>query len=184
MKRAIVDVDGTLWDLHARIGPVLNKLYGVPLGYPDKWEYYKNLAVREDYCTDKQFFAVVNETHQQQGAQPEFAVPFEGAGKLIYALSKKHEIIIASHRQSNSVYWLVEWLNYWVAPVWSGVYAGHNKTFMIGEGDLVIDDNPSTIEYALSQRAISWALLWPWNKDTDGHKFTSLGEMVECVNDE
>lgn len=156
-KRAILDVDGILWALTAPPGPVavaLHKKYRVPLVEPTHWNFH------QDFCTDEQFMALVNEAHAMQIAFP----PFEGAKQLMEVLDQKgYEVVIASHRIKQTAHTLQKWLNKYELQPYSGVYCGSSKHFLIGVNDLVIDDSPATIEFAQKGGAQVLSLKYAYN---------------------
>ena len=171
MRKCILDVDGTLWDFHSVLIPILAERYDFPADIrPAEWEWYL------EYMTDEQFYEGVAAAHEYQMTSE----PFEGADELFDALyEKNYEVIVASHRERYFAADLASWLVLKVSDKWSGLYAGPSKNFLISEGDLVIDDSPITIEYALSIGAESWALKWPWNEHTNALKFKNLRSMAK-----
>jgi hypothetical protein len=120
----------------------------------------------------------VERTHRQQYKTE----PFEGATELLEALAGAgYQIIIASHRQAGNGIRLARWLDKYLPNIWSGMYSGPDKIFLIDKGDLVIDDSPHTIDEALKIGAEVWTLRWPWNRETKARKFLSLKTMSKAV---
>ena len=76
---------------------------------------------------------------------------------------------------------MAAWITIKVTDKFAGIYAGPDKTFLITEGSLVIDDNPKTIEHAIGAGATSWTLMWPWNMATNARKFKNLGVMARMA---
>lgn len=172
MKRAIVDVDGTLWDLHKPLHLVLHTLYpDLPKEPVREWDWYK------EHITDSQFYAVVNIIHRLQIADN--AEPFVGAEQLFNRLhANKYEIFVASHRKYDTGHLLARWLVRNRLTPFSAVYTGNDKTEFIREGDLVIDDAPKTIEYSLNIGAEVWYIAWPWNEGLGGNRRETLWEII------
>lgn len=171
--RCIVDVDGTLWDLHPLLIPMLNDQYGTSFDMHNRtWNFY------EDQITDEQFYRVVDLAHLRQFERS----AFEGAIELFAVLAKaKLEVIVASHRNADTLPRLVYWLDREDLVPFSGVYAGYDKKFLMAPGDLVIDDNPCTIQYAIATGCKVLSLRWPWNTETAAVLFDNLHEMVEWL---
>ena len=160
MRRVIVDVDGTLWDLHTPLNKLLSELYpGFPTGIPETWNYF------EPYVSIDQFFAAVKTVHNSQLNYS----PFIGASYLFQTLSQLDlEIIVASHREPNTAHLLAQWLNKHELFPYSTLYTGNNKLPFIQKGDIVIDDAPKTIAHSLEIGALSYYLDWPFNRQEEG----------------
>ena len=88
---------------------------------------------------------------------------------------------MASHRNHQAAADLAAWITFNISDKWSGVFTGPDKHWMIGEGDLVIDDSPHTIKYANSMGAQAWTLAWPWNEGSVARKFRNLYDMAAAV---
>ena len=176
-KRAILDVDGTLWDLWGSfISPALHRKYKAPLTEQTSWDWYKQ------WCTEEQFYAEVNLAHQLQITVP----PFEGAGDLFAILDAKgFEVIVASHRTKQTAAVLQKWLNKYGLQPYSGVYCGSSKYFLMQPGDLVIDDAPGTILYAADIGAVPITIAYHYNIEAiaqaKGAGFLTLGGVVKWI---
>ena len=173
MRRAIVDVDGTLWDLHGPLNTLLSKLFpGFPNELPKDWNYFLS------YITKDQFFAAVDSVHRSQLQYP----PFLGADHLFSLLSQLDlEIVVASHRAYNTAHTLAEWLSVNGLRPYSTLYTGPDKTRFIRKGDIVIDDAPGTIDFALKKGATSYYVSWPWNKDSGGSSHPNLWDLANTL---
>lgn len=176
IRRALVDVDSTLWAFDDVIMPLLVSEYGVP---PDadkrEWEWYR------PYMSDEQFYRMVDVVKDLQIRYP----PFRGADDLFRLLPELgYEFIVATnHPGRYAAAKLVVWLSKYLPSTWSGVYAGKSKLFLIDKGMLVIDDAPKTIKFAHLSEANSVFLNFPWNESVAalGHGFGNLKEMVEWL---
>ena len=175
MNRAIVDVDGTLWDFHTRLGEVLNELYEIPSGLAVKsveWDWHKK------FITDEQFFHAVDLVHDDQQSSE----PYDHATELFDVLDYcGFETIVASHRRPQRAADLAAWITLHVSDKWSGMYAGNDKKFLIRERNLVIDDNPQTIAYAVAVGAKSYTLKWKWNENTEADRYSNLKIMAQEI---
>ena len=171
-KIAVLDVDGTLFDFHRPLHRLLHELYGTPVDLQKTWDWHKK------YITDAEFYAAVHQIHEDQINSE----PFVGAAELCDTLiSVGYDIVIASHRRVGAAADLAAWITIKVTDKFAGIYAGPDKTFLITEGDLVIDDNPKTIEYAIGAGATSWTMMWPWNMATNARKFKNLDVMARMA---
>lgn len=174
-RRAIVDMDGTLVDLHTPLIKVFRTFYPqIPAEPSTDWDWYKDYGI-----TDAQFYTVVDLLHRTQHDTP----PLPGARELFMVLNQRgFEIIVASHRQNGSAPALGRWLAKNGLEPYSGLYTGFDKKFLIRAGDIVIDDAPSTIKYAIDKFAFPVYLGWPWNQGLIGRRCQSLFEVIEYVN--
>lgn len=153
-KRAILDVDATLWDMWGPVVEILEAEHNVTMGTPDKWEYHR------DYVTDDQFYAAVRQAHENQVVHE----PYSGAQALFRTLDEQgYEVIVASHRPPQSALRLVHWLSIYKLAPYTGIYAGRDKHFLFQIGDLVIDDRPDTIKYAHHMGAQALSLTYKYN---------------------
>ena len=169
MKRVICDVDGILWRMHTPLKMLMERdgYTNLP-AEPERWTWY------EDFMSPKTFYKYIEKVYEIQ----QLFKPFSGAWELLEELDRTgHEIIIASNRNPRSAPDLAIWLRTYLPSVWSGVYAGPDKLFLIKAGDLVIDDSPKTIRYAISRGAKAWTLAYKYNRDTMAEKFQTLLEM-------
>lgn len=156
-KRAILDVDNTLWDLMAPVHELLDMLHGpFKWGVVDQWNHHR------DFVTDEQFYSAVASCHASQITYS----AFRGAALLFDSLDKTGwEVVVASVRAPQRAASLIEWLDHCGLGPYTGVYSGADKHFLIRTGDLVIDDNPETIIYAGRAGAQAISLIYPYNRE-------------------
>ena len=174
-RRAIVDCDNTLWNLHTPLRKMLRAFYpAVPDNIPTEWNWYGAYGI-----TDEAFYAAVDAIHKQQMDYP----PLPGAKELFLVLNAhKYEIIVASHRRNGAAPALARWLEKNDLEPYSGIYTGPDKLPLIRGGDLVIDDAPDTIRYAHDLGCYVTYLSWAWNEGCPGHGRRSLFEVIGEVN--
>ena len=174
IRRAVVDVDGTLWDLHKPLRKMLRAFYpAVPDTIPTEWNWYGAYGI-----TDEAFYAAVDSIHKQQIDYP----PLPGARELFITLNAhKYEIIVASHRRNGAAPALARWLEKNELEPYSGIYTGPDKLFLIRKNDLVVDDAPTTISYSWNIGAEVHYLDWPWNRGMVGKSHENLCEMAEGI---
>lgn len=154
-KRAIVDVDATLWDMYGPVKRILEDKHNISMGEPDEWDYHRG------YVTDDQFYAAVRQVHAGQLEHE----PYPGAQDLFSALDAQgYEVIVASHRRSQTADVMALWLAANDLLPYTGIYCGGEKHFLMGAGDLVIDDRPDTIVYAQSVGAQALSLTYAYNQ--------------------
>lgn len=174
MRKCLLDADNTLWGLAAYMRPIFVARFGMPDRLFRGWDEYK------DWMSDGDFYSAVDEAHAKQLEHQ----PFDGAAELFEALDESgYQIIIASHRNHRAAADLAAWITFNLSDRWSGVYTGPDKHWLIGKGDLVIDDAPHTIEYANQVGAEPWTLSWPWNENSVARKFRNLQDMAAAVRE-
>jgi hypothetical protein len=176
MRRCILDVDGTLWDLHR---PLYNRLT-LNFDLPSYEESLTDWNWFEPYMSKKEFYAAVDATHNEQYQYP----AFDGAHELFQTLHRMDlEVIVASHRQPQTAARLAWWLGNNELYPYSGVLTSHDKLFLIRRGDIVIDDAPKTIAYAWNNDASIHYLRWPWNSGMVGAGYDNLYELIGGLNE-
>jgi len=176
MRRAVVDVDGTLWNFHKPLHVQLHRLYDFPNVSTDKithWNWYFDYGI-----TKSQFYKAVDIVHRNQNQHS----PYLGVRELFTTLDDLgYEVIVASHRSAQIAHHLTKWLNnHWIYP-YSMVYAGPDKSQFFRRGDLLIDDAPHTIEDGLSLGMDVMYLEWPWNTDLGGLRVGTLLDITEVL---
>jgi len=174
VSRAIVDVDGTLWDMWTPVRDLLDRWHNLELSpHPPVWDYHR------EFVTDAEFYKAVRAAHAVQILHN----PFKGAYLLFDSLNKMGwEVIVASHRPPQTAHRLVKWLHRHGLEPYSGVYCGRNKHFLIGAGDLVIDDNPDTIIFAGRAGAQALSLSYKYNQEALRKPFAHASKPVAFPN--
>ena len=176
MKRAMVDVDGTLWNFHKPLHVQLHRLYDFPNVPTDKithWNWYFDYGISKS-----QFYKAVDMVHKNQDRHP----PYAGAIKLLRTLDELgYEVIVASHRRPQIAHILARWLEKNMIYPYSTLYAGPDKSQFFRRGDLLIDDAPHTIENGLALGMDVMYLEWPWNTGLGGFRFGTLHDIVETL---
>lgn len=154
-KLAIVDVDSTLWDFDEPLLKILHERHGLPVELHRAWDWYLDYGI-----TERQFQAAIRYAHEAMALYD----PFPGAQELFAYLDSEHyEVMIATHKPSQGGQELARWLERRNLEPYSGLYTGSDKLFLIEPKALVIDDKPTTINYAAGVGAIPVTLKYPWN---------------------
>lgn len=157
-KLAIVDVDDTLWDFDEPLLKILHERHGLPVELHRKWDWYLDYGI-----TERQFRRAIEYAHDAMALYP----AYDGAKTLFAWLNKSgYEVIVASHKPEQLGQGLARWLERRELLPYSGLYTGSDKLFLIQPGALVIDDKPSTIDYAADLGATAVTLAFPWNEGT------------------
>jgi hypothetical protein len=181
MKKAVIDVDNTLWHfcdvLYERLKRI-NVSTPTPDGWTD-WEFW------ERYCSKEDFLRVIEDIHLNQDDDEH--LPYPEAREFLATL-KKHDfyLIVASHRTPESR----EQTQRWLAKhdlVFDELHLSHDKTVLFEEDcHVVVDDAPYVLEKAVEKRIIASGLVFPWNKsnNNNGYRlFSSLTEVLRYILD-
>lgn len=178
MRKIIVDIDNTLWDL----APVLYEhIRAVAPSIPlpkdwYKWDFWKG------YISEKAVYSMLREIHMQQD---QFGV-YPDAGRFLANLRQKgFYIIIASHREKGTINPTEEWLKKHQLT-FDEVHLSHDKSVLFNDCWAVVDDSPSTLDKAEKAGIVRVGLRNPWNEKKDHPLFDNLDEIYlylqgQCV---
>src|SRR5512145_634966 len=104
MRKIIIDIDNTLWDLAPELYRQLKKIApSIPApALWDKWDFWAG------YTTEKTLYKTIRDIHLRQY---EFDV-YPEAGQFLHALREKgFYIVIASHREKGTIDAAERWLH-------------------------------------------------------------------------
>jgi 5'(3')-deoxyribonucleotidase len=181
MKKAVIDVDNTLWHFCDVLYERLKRINGsvpAPDGWTE-WEFW------ERYCSKEDFLSVIEDIHLNQDDDEH--LPYPEARDFLATL-KKHDfyLIVASHRTPESR----EQTHRWLVKhdlVFDELHLSHDKTVLFEEDcRIVVDDAPSVLEKAAGKRIVASGLMFPWNKSSrnNGYRlFHSLTEVLGYILD-
>ena len=179
MKKAVIDIDNTLWHfcdvLYKRLKKI-NKAIPGPGNWVE-WDFW------EEYCSKEEFIKAINEIHLDQDNKKH--VPYSEARDFLTTL-KEHNfyIVIASHRIPESI----EQTHRWLVKhdlTFDEIYLSHDKTVLFEEDcHIVVDDAPYILEKAAEKGLKASGLRFPWNK-SNGHNgyrlFDNLAEVSRYI---
>jgi hypothetical protein len=179
MKKAIVDIDNTLWHfcdaLHERLRKI-NKSFPAPDSWTD-WDMW------EQYCSSEDFLGAVNAIHFEQDS--ERYLPYPEAQDFLLTLKKNgYHITIASHRAPVYREQTENWLKRHNLQ-YDELHLSFHKTSLFDEStDVVVDDAPPVLEKAVEKGLMATGLLFPWNSayaDSGFRLFTNLKEVLDHI---
>jgi hypothetical protein len=178
-KKAIIDIDNTLWQFCDVFYKELRKL-NEDFPTQENWAHFN---IWEGFCTEQQFYDAINAIHQRQDSD-DFLPYAEAKGFLSTLKQHGYYITIASHRSSDFMPQTERWLRKHHL-VYDELHLSHHKTLLINrETTVVVDDSPTVLERALEHGAIATGLLFPWNKAylTNGFRLChNLNEILEGI---
>ena len=169
MKKIIVDIDNTLWDL----APVLYehlKRVAPALPPPARWEEWNFLA---GYAEDKDLYKTLRDIHS---VQDRFGVYPDAAQFLANLKNDGLYIIIASHREKGTMDATLRWLKKH-GLLFDEVHLSNDKTVLFDDCWAVVDDSPLTLEKAEQAGIIRTGLRNPWNEKEDHPLFDCLDDI-------
>lgn len=170
MKKIIVDIDNTLW----HFAPVLYermKMLNPHVIEPSKW-YDFNFW--RPYLNVKEFYRIINSIHEDQ----EIFTPYPDAQMFLSSLKDMgFYIMIASHREKNTLGPTVNWLNKHHL-IFDEIHLSYDKSVLFDSCSYVIDDSPIILEKAAKSGIEGFGLKMPWNENGDYRVFDSLTEIL------
>jgi len=181
LKKAVIDIDNTLWHfcdvLYERLKKINNAM-PTPENWIE-WDFW------ESYCSKEEFLNAIEDIHLNQDDNRH--LPYPEARDFLATL-KRHDfhIIIASHRTPESR----EQTHRWLVRhnlTFDEVHLSYDKTILFEKDcHIVVDDAPYILEKAVVKGVTAAGLLFPWNKSirNNGYRlFHSLTEILEYVLD-
>jgi len=181
-KKAIVDIDNTLWHFCDVLYERLKKINETmpPPDYWVEWDFWEN------YCSKEEFICAIQDIQLNQDDERHLPYP---EAKDFLATLKEHNfhIIIASHRTPESIEQTHRWLvKHELA--FDEVHLSYDKTVLFDQScDIVVDDSPHILEKAAEKGIIATGLLFPWNKlySENGYiLFNSLDDILRFILDQ
>lgn len=173
MRRIIIDIDNTLWDL----APVLyERLQTASPGFPHhsqwhNWSFWKGLIPAE------RLYGIVRDVHMDQ----ETFEPYSDSRGFLERLRRKgFHIIIASHREKQTYASTERWLHKHGLP-FDEIHLSYDKTVLFDDCWAVVDDSPVTLEAARRAGIVRAGLKNPWNEFEDHPLFADLGEIYRYL---
>lgn len=170
MRRIIVDIDNTLWDL----APVLYEGLTCenpelpPVSAWDRWDFWRGHIPREV------FYTVLREVHMRQDR---FA-PFPDARPFLTGLREDgFHVVIASHREKAAFDATSRWLDKYDLP-YDDLHLSNDKSVLFHMSWGVVDDSPVVLEGARAAGIVRAGLRRPWNTGTDHPLFADLMEIL------
>lgn len=182
IKTAVVDIDNTLWHfcdvLYEKL-TAINKSVPKPEHWSD-WDFY------QAYCSEKDFFGKIYDIHINQAHADYLPYP-EAKGFLSTLRNNGYNIIIASHRRSESREATEKWLSKHEL-VYDELHLSFDKTVLFDTNThVVVDDAPHILEKAVEKGAMGTGLLYAWNRSyaNNGFKLCSnLDEILRHILDD
>ncbi|MBM4146743.1 MAG: hypothetical protein FJ240_10820 [Nitrospira sp.] len=178
-KKAIVDIDNTLWHFCDALYEELrktNRRFPTPDSWTD-WDLW------EGYCTEDDFYNAVNAVHFNQHSDNYLPYP-EAKDFLINLKESGYHITIASHRSPDYIMQTEKWLKKH-GLVYDELHLSFHKTQLFTEStDVVVDDSPLVLEQAVVKGVMATGLLFPWNRLYSENGFillNSLDEILEFI---
>jgi FMN phosphatase YigB (HAD superfamily) len=177
-KRAIIDIDNTLWQFSDPFYLELKKVNDrFPM--PDRWCTYN---IWEGYCSAEDFIAAINRIHHNQDSDQYEPYP-ESRDFLLSLREAGFHITLASHRMQDTAPPTERWLARHRLP-YDQLHLSLDKTVLFQNVDLVVDDSPLTLEKAVESGALGAGLMFPSNGSypSNGFRlFQNLHEVREYI---
>lgn len=176
-KRAIIDIDNTLWHFCDALHEELIKIKE-NFPSPGKWTDWD---MWEAYCSADEFMSAVNAIHF--GQDSDRYLPYPEAEVFLSALKKNgYHITIASHRSPDYRKQTEKWLDKH-GLIYDELHLSFQKTRLFDAStDVVVDDAPVVLEKAVEKGVMATGLLFPWNKAYAGNAFRLFDNLNEILD--
>jgi len=158
LKKAIIDIDDTLWNFGDAWYEELKKI-GIKTQNPKTWTTW-SYGIEKGFLTIDILKETARNVHLKQHEQE----IYESAAELAFFLKKhKYEIIIASHRCETTTQSTQKWL-YKHDIYFDSVVLCNDKTVLLNGNGIVIDDMPKVLEKGIEQNMECFGLKFPYNE--------------------
>lgn len=170
---SIIDVDETLFGFNDALRDCALS-HGYPFPTVEQCTHWNSVY---DFIPKPEAIKLFDEVHDNQCQY----APFPDARGFLWFMRKHFYVIIASHRNSNSLMELKRWLKIYALPH-DEVHVSFDKSelFSNPRARIVIDDRDETLRKGMDAGLVALGLRRPWNqnsKDRDYLLFGSLGEI-------
>ena len=174
MKKIIVDIDNTLWDLSPELWAHL-KNFNPQMPPPSQWNHWD---FWEGYLSWRDLFQALRKIHDRQ----DIYLPYPDSQAFLASLKERgFYILIASHREKGTLDPTVRWLKKHDL-VFDEVHLMDDKSALFDDSWAIIDDSPVTLEKAAQAGILHAGLLTPWNAHTGHPLFETLPEILEYID--
>ncbi|MBP1724642.1 MAG: 5 nucleotidase, deoxy (Pyrimidine), cytosolic type protein [Deltaproteobacteria bacterium] len=174
MKKIIVDIDNTLWDLSPVLWEQL-KSFNPDMPPPSQWSHWD---FWEGHVSMRELFRALKIVHDHQDIYPAYP---ESKSFLDSLKERGFCILIASHREKGTYNPTVRWLEKHKLP-FDEVHLVSDKSVLFDHSLAIIDDSPVTLEKAAHAGVLRAGLRAPWNEGTGHPLFSSLIEILNYLD--
>lgn len=176
MKKIIVDIDNTLWDLAPVFFEYLKK-YNPEIPVEDLKRGETRL---KGYIPREDLFKVLKEIHMRQG---DFE-PYPDAKEFLYALKGMGlYIIIASLRDEEARDVTARWLKKYELS-YDELHLSNDKTVLFPDSWAIVDDSTWTLNKAAEAGLVRTGLVNVWNANRGHPLFPTLKEALEYLKEQ
>lgn len=176
VKRAIVDIDNTLWQFSDAL---YTELSGLNRNFPPP-ATWTNWDIWEGFCSKEDFYRAINKVHANQ--DNENYLPYPEAQRFLSSLKdNNYQITIASHRSPDHRKPTERWLERHDL-IYDDLHLSHRKTEIYDRfTDVVVDDIPQFLEKAVACGAKATGLIFPWNENYGNNGFRFYSNLDEVL---
>jgi hypothetical protein len=174
MKKIIIDIDNTLWDLSSVLWEQL-KSFNPDMPPPSRWNHWD---FWEGQVSFQDLLRALKIVHDHQDIYP----PYPDSKPFLEALKARgYYILIASHREKGTYQPTVRWLDKHRLP-YDEVHLMRDKSVLFDQSRAIVDDSPVTLEKAAQAGILRAGLREPWNIGTDHPLFPDLFKILEYLD--
>jgi hypothetical protein len=174
MKKIIVDIDNTLWDLSPILWEQL-KSFNPKMPPPSRWNHWD---FWEGQVSFHDLLRALKIVHDHQDIYP----PYPDSKTFLEALKARgYYILIASHREKGTYNPTVRWLDKH-RLAYDEVHLMKDKSLLFDGCQAIVDDSPVTLDKAAQAGILRAGLREPWNAGTRHPLFSSLFEILDYLD--
>jgi len=176
MRKIIVDIDNTLWDL----APVLYaRLHEENPRIPHHTQW-RSWHFWEGFISAQRLYGIIKDVHMEQDTFE----PYGQSRNFLRLLRERgFHIIIASHREQETFAPTRRWFEKHDLP-FDEIHLSYDKSVLFERSWAVVDDSPITLEKAKQAGIVRAGLKNPWNEAEDHPLFANLTEIYEYLQGE
>ncbi len=170
IKRIIVDIDNTLWDLAPELWERLHEIYpDLPQrSDPDRWAKFAEEVDRH------LVYKILRDIHLMQDS----FIPYPESAWFLHSLREKGcYVIIASHRLPETMEPTLTWLRKYDL-VYDELYLSFDKSVLFADCCAVVDDSPLILDKAAKFGIVRAGLVNEWNARSGHPLFRTLREIL------
>ncbi len=174
MKKIIIDIDNTLWDLSRVLWEQL-KSFNPEMPPPSQWNHWDFWEGRVSF---PELLRALKIVHDHQDMYP----PYADSKPFLEGLKDRgYYILIASHREKGTYQPTVRWLDKH-RLAYDEVHLMKDKSVLFDQSEAIVDDSPVTLEKAAQAGILRAGLREPWNAGTGHPLFASLFEILDYLD--
>jgi hypothetical protein len=170
MRKLVVDIDNTLWDLASVLYERISRVNPAMISPMDwrEFDFWKK------FVSARVFYQTIRDIHLDQC----LFTPYPDAENFLRSVRDMgFYLVIASHREKGTLDTTERWLRD-NNLVFDEIHLSYDKTVLFQDCWGIVDDSPVTLEKAKKAGIVATGLEMPWNEQGGYHLFGNLVEVL------